>query len=171
MMRILRLAAGLLGAGLLLSACSSGHTSTGDASLELGVDLAQGTSISDYDTHGGFHGDGVSCQVLQFPDDSLTDQITQNVNWSCFPLDRTAEALAYGITWRKGDMVYSIGPYLTDNSGEALIPPIQNGYYRLIDRQSGESAEGPLLDRASFNVTFAVYDADQRLLYYCRFDT
>ena len=36
MMRILRLAAGLLGAGLLLSACSSGHTSTGDASWNWG---------------------------------------------------------------------------------------------------------------------------------------
>ena len=167
-----RLAAGLLSASLLtLAACASEDAPNAGASLELGVDLSQGTLISDYDTHGGFHGDGVSCQVLRFPDDGLAEQIAQNVNWSSFPMDRTSEALVYGIAWWEGDMIYKSGPYLTDDDGACLIPPIQNGFYRLIDRQSGEIAEGPLLERASFNFTFAAYDAEQRLLYYCRFDT
>ena len=168
-----RLAAGLLSASLLtLAACASEDAPNAGASLELGVDLSQGTLISDYDTHGGFHGDGVSCQVLQFPDGSLAETLSQNEDWRPFPLDRTAEALAYGITWQEEDMTYSVGPYLTDKEdGDCLIPDIQSGYYRLIDRQNGALSEGSLLESRSFNLTFAAYDAEQRLLYYCRFDT
>ena len=49
---------------------------------------------------------------------------------------------------------FSAGPYLTDDSGDPLLPGIANGFYRLIDRHSDAGDGQNLLERASLNVTF-----------------
>ena len=36
------------------------------------------THISSYDSHGGFHGDGVSCIALTFEDDQLEQQLAKD---------------------------------------------------------------------------------------------
>ena len=46
-----------------------------------------------------------------------------------------------------------------------------NGFYRLIDRHSDAGDGQNLLERASLNVTLAVYDADSDTLYFCEMDT
>ena len=57
-------------------------------------------------------------------------------------------------------------------SARALISPgIANGFYRLIDRHSDAGDGQNLLERASLNVTLAVYDADSDTLYFCEMDT
>ena len=66
--------------------------------------------ISSSDTHGGFHGDGISCVALQFPDSQVADAIAANAAWTPLPLDETAQALAYGVTREDGGEVFSAGP-------------------------------------------------------------
>ena len=95
----------------------------------------------------------------------------ENAAWTPLPLDETAQALAYGVTREDGGEVFSAGPYLTDDSGDPLLPGIANGFYRLIDRHSDAGDGQNLLERASLNVTLAVYDADSDTLYFCEMDT
>ena len=158
------LAAGIAAALLMaLSAC--GAVSPQEThSRELGVDLSSGTALSSYDTHGG-NGDGTSCTVLDFTDHSLAGQLQDASDWTPLPLDPTAQALVYGIS----EDTVSIGPFLTDADGTPLVPEIQTGYYRLLDRQNNK--EVPLLERFSFNFTLALYDTDADRLYVCELDT
>lgn len=151
-----------------LTACSSNGLQAA-ISKELGVDVSGGVEISVSDTHGGFHGDGLTCVALRFSDDSALAQIRESERWNRFPLDETAKALAYGVS----DETASVGPFLTDNDGEALLPEIQNGYYLLLDRQAkpGKAAGADMLQRSSLNFTLAIYDAAANILYFCKLDT
>ena len=153
-----------------LTACGSEDPAE-EISRALHIDVSAGEAISSSDTHGGFHGDGISCVALQFPDSQVADAIAANAAWTPLPLDETAQALAYGVTREDGGEVFSAGPYLTDDSGDPLLPGIANGFYRLIDRHSDAGDGQNLLERASLNVTLAVYDADSDTLYFCEMDT
>ena len=93
----------------------------------------------------------------------------QITSWSPFPPDDTVQALLYGWTEENAQEITSIGPFLTDDNGDPLVPKITNGYYLLIDRQ--EETTTPLLSRPSLNFTLAVYDSDKDTLYYCKMDT
>ena len=164
-----------------LTACGSEDPAE-EISRALHIDVSAGEEISSSDTqhthgpsgdtaHGGFHGDGISCVALQFPNSQVADAIAANAAWTPLPLDETAQALAYGVTREDGGEVFSAGPYLTDDSGDPLLPGIANGFYRLIDRHSDAGDGQNLLERASLNVTLAVYDADSDTLYFCEMDT
>lgn len=151
----------------LLSACAFlPKNSTAAMEKELGLDCSGGKELSSYDTHSG-NGDGVSCLVLQFPDDRAAQQIQSSGSWMALPLDETAQALLYGVS--DGDS--GTGPLLTDGDGQPLVPEVQNGWYLLLDRYHSPGAEEPLLDRGAFNVTLALYDQDAQILYYCKLDT
>ncbi len=136
-----------------------------DISKELGIDVSAGREISSSDTHGGFHGDGISYIALQFSDDTVLEDIKSNSAWKSFPLDETVQALVYGVS----DEASSIGPFLNDNEGNPIVPEIQNGYYLLIDRQTNEETD--ILSRPSFNLTVGLYDTDTNILYCCELDT
>ena len=58
---------------------------------------------------------------------------------------------------------------LSDWDWNPLVPDIQNGYYRLIDRHSDRETD--ILDRYSFNFTVGLYDTDNNTLYFCELDT
>ena len=66
----------------------------------------------------------VNAQTLN---DKILKAISKNKDWQSFPMDDVMQVLVYG---KEGS-----GPYLTGEKGNALIPEINNGYYRLIDRQ------------------------------------
>ena len=136
---------------------------------ELNLDISGGTMITNKDSHGGFHGEGVSLTIIQFDDENLKELIENNDNWNAFPLNETAQGLLYG--YKRYDGMY--GPFLTDEDGNPLVPPIKNGYYWLKDRQvRNEEAPGAdLIHRSSLNLDVAVYDLDSGILYYCKFDT
>lgn len=141
----------------------------GDISESLGIDV-RGTVLMDSDSHGGFHGDGMLFQQISFEDSKLTDEIKDNDGWKPMPLSQNMEALVYGIEVDTS----SIGPYLTDESGDTIIPDIQNGYYYLYDRHSESKdpfSDKDILNRTSFNFTLALYDSDNHVLYYVEFDT
>ena len=146
----------------VLTACGA---KSGEAAKLLGLDISNGEVISNYDTHGGFHGDGTTCIAYRFDDDTILEEIRNSSEWSEFPLDETVQALVYGLS----DGTTRKGPMLNDNEGQPIVPEIQNGYYLLIDRQNG--AETDILDRYSFNFTLGLYDIDTNTLYFCELDT
>lgn len=149
---------------LSLTACTP-NSAQDTVSAELGMDVSCGKEVSGMDTHGGFHGDGVSCIVLQFEDEKILEQIKENADWKPFPLDKTVQALVYGVKDETG----SIGPFLNDENGNPLVPEIENGYYLLIDRHTDKETD--ILSRASFNFTVGLYDTDHNTLYCCSLDT
>ncbi len=139
---------------LFLSVLTACGTKSGEAAKVLGLDVSKGEEISNYDTHGGFHGDGTTCIAYRFDDDTILEEIKSSSKWSEFPLNDTVQTLIY----------------MMNNSGEhPIIPEIRNGYYLLIDRQN--DAETDILHRYSFNFTLGLYDTDTNTLYFCELDT
>ena len=155
----------LLFLSLFVSVLTACGTKGDEAAKVLGLDISNGEEISNVDTHGGFHGDGTTCIVYHFDDDTILEEIKSSAKWKEFPLDDTVQALVYG--WSDG--ATQIGPMLNDNEGHPIVSEIRNGYYLLIDRQNG--AEGDILDRYSFNFTLGLYDTDTNTLYFCELDT
>lgn len=100
----------------LFSLTACGSSSTQDTiSAELGIDVSGGEELSTSDTHGGFHGDGVSSVALSFSDSNVLDEIKENTEWKPFPLDETVQALVYGVK----DETSSIGPFINDGNGQS----------------------------------------------------
>lgn len=155
----------LLFLALLMSVLTVCGAKRDDGAKVLGLDISSGEKILNYDTHGGFHGDGTTCIAYRFGDDAVLEEIRGNSEWKEFPLDDTVRALVYGVSDETG----RIGPYLNDNKGNPIVPEIRNGYYLLIDRQN--EAEKDILDRHSFNLTLGLYDAGAKILYFCKLDT
>lgn len=91
-----------------------------DISDSLGIDVSKGTVLTDSDSRGGFHGDGMMFQQITFEDSMLSDEIKDNDSWKPLPLSQNIEALVYGIE----EDTSSIGPYLTDENGDTIIPDI-----------------------------------------------
>ena len=151
-----------------LTSCESQSTQD-RVSAALGIDASEAEVLSEIDDHGGFHGDGTTIIVLDCAGTDLSDQISEAEEWKPFPLDDTVMALVYGV--KEGTA--SIGPYLTDEEGEPVIPDIELVSYRLIDRQAEEgiAAGADILHRSSFNFTLGIYDTDAERLYFCEMDT
>lgn len=132
-------------------------------SRALGVGVSAGTVVSCSDSHGGFHGDGLTFIEIAFPDDGFGGIVRGQ--WRALPLSGNLQALVYGVS--------GVGPYIT-RDGIACFPRVQNGYYYFEDRQAEGTdprSDFALFRRASYNVTVAIYDTDARTLYYCAFDT
>lgn len=134
----------------------------------LGINISNGTIITDTDSHGGFHGDGITFLEVAFEDDSCLNQIKGNSSWKQLPVSYPVDALLYGT--QNGSS--SIGPYVTEG-GKKLFPKAETGYYYFKDRHTGAGGQGSkdVVNRHSFNFTVALYDEDTRTLYYCEFDT
>ncbi len=135
------------------------HAAVREASFRTGIDLSAGEMVSTYDDHGGFHGDGTTCTIIQFPDDALLEEIEAAGTWQSFPPDEAVNELLYG-------------NYLYDaETQENFVPPIENGYYLLKDRNTEAQEQPNIMARHSFNFDLAVYDADNRILYDLVLDT
>lgn len=166
MKRIVLMVATLLVIAFSLVACSSQEPQK-VISNELGIDVSDGNEISSSDTHGGFNRDGTTYIALEFTDNKVLEQIRKDTRWKSFPLDSTVRTLIYGTA----DETSSIGPYVSDSEGKALIPDIQNGYYLLIDRHAEADKNEDILLRGSFNFTLGIYDSNTNTLYFCKLDT
>ena len=160
---------------IILSLAGCGNKDAqNDISEIIEIDVSSGTIVEESDSHGGPHGDGLLFQQISFEDSKVLEEIKGNQNWKSFPLSRNIEELVYGVKVSTEDCVRIHGPYLIDENRNTIIPEIQNGYYYFYDRHS--ESEDPyndenVLDRASFNFTLALYDSDNKVLYYVEFDT
>ena len=145
---------------LVLTTLNTGEMSAvREAAFSTGIDLSAGEMVSTYDDHGGFQGDGTTCTIIQFSDDALLEEIEKAGTWQAFPPDDAVNQLLYG-------------SYLDDvETQEPFVPPIENGYYLLKDRNAKAAEQPNIMTRGSFNFDLAVYDADNRTLYYLVLDT
>lgn len=148
---------------LLLAACG-GAENVPPALPGLDTEAAVVTAASD--THSG-NGDGLAYWELAFPEDA---PVPRENPWRPLPLSGNLTILAYGIS----NGAFSNGPYLTGEDGNCLLPTVEHGYYYFEDRHSESTdphSDHGLLDRASFNLTLALYDTDSHTLCCCEFDT
>ena len=118
----------------------------------LGVDLSGGTLARFEDSHGGFHGDGLTAAEVE--------------------LDGLEEGLADAPGWRPLPMTENAAQALQMFQEEGGAP--EGGFYYLYDRhrQSQDPYDDSQLhQRFSWNFTLAVYDSGAGRLYYYEFDT
>lgn len=144
---------------LLLVGCSA----SGSLSRELGVDIPAEARRVEYDSHGGFHGDGRTYLELSFDvgaGETLEGEIQKSGRWKALPLSENLRRLAENAMPQEGGY--------TSPATAAL------GYYRFIDRHSESTNpqdDAGVLGRPSCNYTLAVYDARREVLYYVALDT
>ncbi len=123
----------------------------------LNIEIDAKAIVSDDDTHGGFHGDGSRLIVIQYEGDQIENDISDAVGWHNLPCSVNLNTFIYQ-------------PY----DSNLYIPEICNGYYFFYDRHSDAKdrySDVDLLNRGSFNFTFALYDSDTNRLYICAYDT
>lgn len=163
----------LLFIAFAITACSSDNSTKKYISKTLGIDLSGGTVAVNVDSHGGFHGDGITYVEITFSENdnkAIVEAIENNEDWRRLPLSENLNIVIYG----KESSWESIGPYVTDDEGKTIFPMVYNGYYFFTDRhrESKDAKDDTdLLNRYSFNFTIAIYDTDGQTLHYCEFDT
>ena len=137
------------------------------------MDVSNGKEVTVSDTHGGFHGDGIAYAILEFSDDKLEKQIRADERWKKLPLDKGAETLAYGTKKRTDDTIEILGPYMTDDNENVLMPKVENGYYFLLNKENNKMSITceEIRNASAFNVILAIYDKNERMLYFCELDT
>ena len=163
---------GLLALALLLivSLTACGEIEAWKEGKLMGINLSSETRVFLSDSHGGFHGDGISYRVYDLTSSGVQEEIEKNPDWHPLPAPSTIQALAYG--WENGSC--SQGPYLVDDQGNCLLPKIEKGYYFFFDRhREGTNPQDPsqVLARYSLNFSLAFYDSDTYRLYYLEMDT
>jgi hypothetical protein len=154
-----------------MAACSAmGKTDDiSSISRTLGISLSGETVLTSEDTHGGFHGDGETYAEISFDDESgasFAKNFADNRDWRTFPLSDNLQAVVYGNAY--------CAPYIQDDEGAALVPPIEQGYYYFYDRHSESKDpkdDTELFSRYSLNFTLALYDTGNYTLYYYELDT
>ena len=119
----------------------------------------------EYDSHGGFNGDGISFYKY-LANEEVLNEIKANDNWKAFPMNETVKSILYGGEYSDALIV--------DEKAKPLMPEVKNGYYILIDRHE-EANEGDdektIFNRYSLNYTVAIYDVDNQYLYITEQDT
>lgn len=141
-----------------------------EISIFLGISIPGNLEIEYEDTHGGFHGDGVTLARAQLEGkdaEKILKEIKDNDNWKSLPLPKNIEIVMYG--GEKDSMMYE-----SDLAEKLDMPKIQNGYWIFIDRYNNEKrvTDGEeLLSRYSANYTVGIYDAESNILYYCKYDS
>ena len=127
-----------------------------------GLNIDKLKLVDEYDSHGGFQGDGISYFKYDVKEDNILADIEKDGRYHKFPLEKAALEMLYD------------NPYIVDENQKALMPEVNNGYYLIIDRHS-DAHEGQdnmeIFERYSLNYTIVVYDSDNQYLYICEQDT
>lgn len=157
----------LAGAAVVLTGCFLRVGGADDywqrhISESLQINVSEATVINSYDDHSGFQGDGTSYVVLSFEDDKLENQIAAPGGWHSLPLTDNLETLIYGTRTE----TEATGPFIGITMSRA-----ESGYWYFYDRQGETYSDDQVLNRGSYNYTFAIYDTQKDLLYYCEYDT
>ena len=114
------------------------------AAEHLNLTLDNATVLEEWDTHGGFHGDGETFVKLSCPDGF---EETFGSEWKALPLE--GEAYQYFYEWG--------GVFEHPETGKKVIPEFKNGYWYF--KSTG-----------AMNWGFALFDCDENILYFYQFD-
>ena len=151
---------------LLMGLSGTGLTLEEEIAETLGVQAQTGEIVYADDSHAGFHGDGEAFVILEFEeDDELIRSVEENARWHALPMNEAERLLVYG--GRKDGVFH--GAVVS-----ALVPEVEEGWYRLIDRHhlAGDEADAEqMMERYSYNLTLGIYDAARKRLYYVEVDT
>lgn len=155
---------------LCLFACSRPGRIADEISDALEIDLRAGRTVAVSQDRDRMFGDGQLFVELQFYGDDAEAAIRDNPRWNPLPPNDEVTTLLYG----SSGINSFAGPFVTTRDGEPLFPAVKTGYYFFEDRHpdawAGEP-ESAVLERASFNFTVAVYDAESDTLYFAQLDT
>lgn len=141
----------------LFSGCANNEIKYISGRLNINLDSCK--IIESEDSHGGFLGDGqyfakISCTKIDIND------------WKELPLSTELQKTV-GMHWCDGNGCNDI--YEKYN-----IPKIKNGYYYFYDRHSESTNpkdDTDLNNRNSYNFTVAIYDSDNKIIYFYEADT
>ncbi len=171
---------------LLLTGCSASPEAARTRLLrslgkDLGFDLSQSEVICIYDTHGGFHGDGLLAACLR-PDAETSAMLTDylpNRYWLELPItDEAHQAIfEWSTPLTSSEQFANIEEHPSGRSygvfPEDGFPDSQQGCWIFYDKQSGEYSDSRIFDeeRGSYNFWCAWFDKDTGLIYFIEFDT
>lgn len=139
----------------------------------LGVTLTDSNPVEYWDNHGAMS-DGVSywkVELSQKDADALGERAQTGEGWHPLPVNEDMETLLYGRQWQEGTESFGSGPYLTDKDGQPLLPQVKEGYWFFYDDQTETYETAGVTERASLNITAAVYDSQTRTLTCGKLDT
>lgn len=114
------------------------------AAERLNLVLDNATVLEEWDTHGGFHGDGDAFVKL-----SCADGFEKHLSSEWKPLPLEGEAYRYFYEWG--------GVFEHPETNERVIPEIENGYWYF--KSTG-----------AMNWEFALFDCEENILYFYVFD-
>ena len=147
MKKFIRLIIFIICTSSLLCGCKlfANEKSLKDTAAEhLNLTLDNATVLEEWDTHGGFHGDGETFVKLSCPDGF---EETFGSEWKALPLE--GEAYQYFYEWG--------GVFEHPETGKKVIPEFKNGYWYF--KSTG-----------AMNWGFALFDCDENILYFYQFD-
>ena len=122
--------------------------------------------IEELDTHGGFLGDGTYYLTLDCSKNQ--DKINEIIGgWNKLPFTEGLNLIMYGGSKNETNYHSCLEP------DKRTFPQIENGYYMVLDRNDGEirNIVNDLGYHASRNFTIAVYDSDNKIMYYFEYDS
>ena len=145
----------------LLSGCMFSIKKYISKNIEL--DLKKCNIVQEKDTHGGFLGDGDLFVKL---DCSNLNNFNLSSNWKKLPVSSEINEIMNMKQCSIDDCLNVYEKY--------DIPNNINGYYYFLDRHSSslnEFDDSDLNNRGSYNFTIALFDIDNKILYYYELDT
>ena len=126
-----------------------------------GIDCRAAVVLADYDSHGGFHGDGEAFYALKFDNATIRSIFESSARWHALPLPdalaHRAEGIGYSLEAREGQI-------------EPRFPAVENGWFFYEDRYAKQHDKMPPVDFTP-NYTLALFDADSLTLYYYEHDS
>ena len=163
--KILLLIAIICGIGLLIyiSSYLSNSSRLEHISKKIEINLENCKIEKEKDTHGGFLGDGD-----YFAKIICNTQIDNKIKseWNKLPLPDELQKVMNIIQYdnKGGHNVYD----------KYNIPNLENGYYYFLDRHTeskDKKSDKELNQRSSYNFSVAIYDDENKILYYYALDT
>lgn len=132
-------------------------------SRDLEINIPSSLEFEYEDTHGGFHGDGVTLAEAKLRNKDISNIIDKSkTNWREAPISLDRQLLIYGSSSDESTTI--------PNTDGGRIPVIENGYWVFKDRTTKETKER-FPDARSGNYSVGVIDLDTNTFYYIKFDS
>jgi len=132
----------------------------------LNVDLSKGKYQRRIETHGGFLGDGeYYSRIIFTKDNDISESLNNNAEWNKLPLPKELSDLLFNADENHH--------FDLEIDKRIKIPNIQNGFYFFRNKQdvNNKNDASKIYNTYSFNLTIAIYDVDNYVLYYYELDT